>query len=326
MPTPQPLSTIALPQSYELCRDIMASHGRTYSLATRLLTPRQQRAVWSLYAWARIVDDYVDCPADSACSPAHIEATVTHLSELFHSAVVAGSLDDVRRDRDRAVISAAAQTFRDYDINPQLSADFVHSMLMDVPDTSCHIAHFETWEQLDSYMWGSAAVIGLEMMPILGTRTGVTREEAAPYAECLGRAFQVTNFLRDIAEDFQRGRIYLPLHQWEAFGVDVEEIGHCVAAGQTTPAVRQTLAYFVARNRALYAEASSGVEMLDVPGRQAIRAAEILYSDILGEIERADYNVFAQRAQVGCARKARIALPLLFTAVTGRLRREIIGA
>ena len=325
MPASQSPSTIALPNSYELCRDIMTSHGRTYSLATRLLTSRQQRAVWSLYAWARIVDDYVDCPADTDCSPAHIEATVTHLSELFHTAVVTGSLDDVHRGRDRAVISAAAQTFRDYDINPQLSADFVHSMLMDVPNTSCHIAHFRTWEQLDSYMWGSAAVIGLEMMPILGTRTGLSREDAAPYAECLGKAFQVTNFLRDIAEDFQRGRIYLPLDQWEAFGVEIDEIGYCVTTGQTTPAVRQTLAYFIARNRALYAEASSGVEMLDIPGRQAIRAAEILYSDILGEIERANYNVFAQRAQVGCARKAKIALPLLFAAVTGRLRQELSG-
>ena len=326
MPTPQPLSTIALPQSYELCRDIITSHGRTYSLATRLLTPRQQRAVWSLYAWARIVDDYVDCPADADRSPTHIEATVTRLSEHFHSAVVIGSLDDVHRDRDRAVISAAAQTFRDYDIDPQLSADFVHSMLMDVPDTSCHIAHFETWEQLDSYMWGSAAVIGLEMMPILGTRTGVSCEEATPYAECLGKAFQVTNFLRDIAEDFRRGRIYLPLNEWEAFGVGTEEIGYCASTGQTTPAVRQALAYFIARNRALYAEASSGVDMLGVPGRQAIRAAEILYSDILGEIERMNYNVFAQRAQVGRARKAKIALPLLFTAVAGRLRQELSRA
>lgn len=311
------------PQAFELCHEIMAAHGHTYALATRLLAPRQQRAVWSLYAWARIVDDYVDCPTVQSGSPEQLEETVERLNRLFRTAVLTGSLDDVDCDRDRAVISAAAQTFRDYDIDPQLSADFIDSMLMDVPNTPGHIAHFETWDQLEDYMWGSAAVIGLQMLPILGTRRGVTRAEAAPFAECLGRAFQVTNFLRDIAEDFRRGRIYLPLDQWDAFGVGTEELDYCVRGGTTTGPVRRAMAYFVARNRALYAQASPGIAMLDVPGRQAIRAAEVLYSDILGEIERANYNVFAQRAHVGYARKAKIALPLLITAVPGRLRQQL---
>lgn len=325
--------------AYDLCRSIMASHGHTYALATQLLSPAQQRAVWTLYAWARIVDDHVDCPAATDCADNRIEQRVRQLSAHFSAAVKWAS--DVRGkaitastsgeslsetgNRDLAVLTAAAQTFSDFGIDPNLSQAFINSMLMDVPSSSTHVAQFTSWDQLDDYMWGSAEVIGLEMLPILGTRPGITRQEAEPYAKALGRAFQVTNFVRDTAEDYRRGRIYLPLNQWEAFGVSPDEIGFCVAHRRVTPPVRRALAYFIAYNRAIYAEAHPGVAMLDSPGRHAIRAAEILYSGILSEIEKADYNVFARRARVGRFSRAAVALPLLLTAAGARLRREIVG-
>ncbi len=193
-------------------------------------------------------------------------------------------------------------------------------MLMDVPGAAGHRAYFETWEQLERYMWGSAAVIGLQMMPILGTRPSVERAEAEPYAAALGRAFQLTNFLRDIAEDLGRGRIYVPLSEWAAFGVDPEQLSHCARTGTTTPQVRRAIAFVIARNRSIYSEAAPGIAMLDAPGRQAIRAADVLYSDILREIERADYNVFARRARVGRARRLSIAAPLALCGVAGAAR------
>ena len=305
------MTTLALPNSFEICRDIAREHGKTYALAARILGPRQQRAVWALYAWARIVDDYVDVVE---ASPDERVATVTALAESLHTAIASGNLaalSDVSNHRDKLVLSAAAQTFRDFDIDAQWSRDFVESMLMDVPGTDRHIAHFHTWEQLERYMWGSAAVIGLEMMPILGTRPGVTAAQARPFAADLGRAFQLTNFLRDVAEDYRRGRIYFPLEELAAFGVTAQEVGHCVAHKSVTPRLRAALAYLVAHNRAQYRKAHPGVSLLANPGRQAISAAEILYSDILGEIEKVDYNVFATRVSVGKRRRALVALPRL---------------
>ncbi len=115
---------LATPGDFALCRSITEAHGHTYALATRILSPRQRRAVWALYAWARVVDDYVDCSERSGCRPEAVEATVVGLSTCFQRTVASGFLDasslpDVDSVRDRAVIAAAAQTFIDFDISPR---------------------------------------------------------------------------------------------------------------------------------------------------------------------------------------------------------------
>lgn len=309
MPTDN--SRLATAEAFELCRAITERHGHTYALATRLMNSRQRQAVWSLYAWARIVDDYVDLESGEkkpVANAAAVEKRVHGLHEAFIKAVSTGQLDDALSPNDRAVVSAVAQTYLDWGINTKLCADFVESMLMDVPGASGHIAHFETWEQLDSYMWGSAAVIGLQMLPIIGVRKGLQPEEAEGYAAELGRAFQVTNFLRDIKEDLDRGRIYLPTEQWAAFGVDADRLRWCAENQCTDGQVRQAIAYFIACNKSMYRSARPGIDMLKAPGRQAIAVADTLYADILTEIEKADYNVFARRAVVPQRRRAKIAI------------------
>ena len=313
---------LATAADFALCREISEKHGRTYALATRLLRKDQREAVWALYAWARIVDDYVDDEALMQRSPADREETVRNLSKAFHHAITTGEVPELDRSlaqfrqRDEQIIRAVAQTYRDFKIDPQLSDDFIDAMLMDVPGTSMHRDIFRTWAEVDDYMWGSAAVIGLQVLPILGAARKVKSADAAPFAIELGRAFQVTNFLRDIAEDFERGRIYLPKEEWNAFGVDKDELGFCVSSKSTTPRVRQALGYFIAYNRAMYRTSTNGVDMLDTPARYAIRAAEVLYSDILSEIEKANYNVFAQRVAVARPRRASVCVPLAIAALT----------
>lgn len=314
-------ASFASDEDFALCRDISEKHGRTYALATQLLHENQRKAIWALYAWARVVDDYVDDEALMLRSPAEREATVKNLSDAFHSTIETGVvplLDETPpqlRKRDEQIVRAVAQTYLTYDIDPKLSDDFIRAMLMDVPGTSLHHDIFRTWAELDDYMWGSAAVIGLQVLPILGTARNVKNDDAAPFAIELGRAFQVTNFLRDIAEDIDRGRIYLPMDEWNAFGVDREELDFCVRSKSTTPRVRKALRYFIAYNRAIYRTSTKGVPMLDTPARYAIRAAEVLYSDILTEIEKADYNVFARRVVVSKPRRALVCLPLALAAI-----------
>src|SRR5690606_35942655 len=153
-----------------------------------------------------------------------------------------------------------------------------------------------TYDDLARYMYGSAAVIGLQLLPVLGT--AAPRAEAEPYAAALGIAFQLTNFLRDVGEDLDRGRVYLPLEELTAFGVDRELLVWCRRERRLEPRVRRLLAYSVARTRAVYRRAEPGIDLLDRSSRACVRCAFTLYQAILDEIENAGYAVLHHRVTV----------------------------
>ena len=169
-------------------------------------------------------------------------------------------------------------------------------------------------------MHGSAEVIGLQVLPVLGT-VG-PRHEAAPYAAALGQAFQLTNFLRDVAEDLDRGRVYLPADELAAFGVDTELLRWCRAQQRTDPRVRAALADQHATTRAIYRYAQAGIAQLQPVSRPCVATALALYSEILDRIEDLDFAVFAQRARVGRARRLRVAAPALGRAMWARRGRH----
>ncbi|HEV7188196.1 MAG TPA: squalene/phytoene synthase family protein, partial [Blastococcus sp.] len=172
-----------LAAAYAHCAAIAAEHGRSYHLATRLLTADRRPAVHALYAAARTADDLVDLPgADPAGDLTAWSAAV--LSDLDRG----WSEDPVRL--------ALVDTFRRYAIPVEHLVDFLAAMTSDL-----EVSGYATLDALDRYMWGSAAVIGLQVLPVLGTARGVPRAEAEPYAIALGEAFQLTNFLRDVGED-----------------------------------------------------------------------------------------------------------------------------
>jgi phytoene synthase len=174
------------------------------------------------------------------------------------------------------------------------------------------VTRYETYDDLMGYVHGSAAVIGLQMLPVL--EPVVPREVAAPYAGDLGIAFQLTNFLRDVGEDLRRGRVYLPQEDLAAFGVTREHLEHGVVDGR----VRRLLAFEVARTRELYRSAAQGVRLLHPTSRPCIEAALALYGGILDEIEKADYAVLDGRVSVGPARRAAVAVPGLVRARRAR--------
>jgi 15-cis-phytoene synthase len=286
----------ALRAAYTACRVLNARHGRTYFLATRLLPKARRPAVHALYGFARYADEIVD-----------------DLGSDRSDAAKAELLDELGADLDRAlrgeptgqpVLAALADTVRRYAIEPAHFTDFLASMRMDT-----HVTDYPTFAELGVYMHGSAAVIGLQMLPVLGT-VG-PRAEAEPYAAGLGVAFQLTNFLRDVGEDLERNRVYLPADVLTEFGVDRELLQRCRLTGRTDGRVRRALAHLVAHTRELYRRAEPGLRLLEPAARPCVRCAFTLYQDILGEIEAVDYDVLHRRVAVPIRRRLAIAGPAL---------------
>ncbi|RDI49878.1 phytoene/squalene synthase family protein [Nocardia mexicana] len=302
-------SAAAEPAAYRHCRTIAAAHGRTYFLATRLLSPEQRPAVHALYAFARTVDDIVDHGAEDAA------AQLDRIEKQLRERLPATGPEPVPRADSpgrELVLSAVADTITRFGIAPQHFWTFLDAMRMDVPDSPHFRNRYATMAELREYMRGSAAAIGLQLLPVLGTV--VPAAEAEPAAAALGEAFQLTNFLRDVGEDLDRGRVYLPTAELAAFGVDEDLLAHCRRTGRTDPRLRRALAHLIATNRALYRRATPGIELLHPRVRPAIRTAAVLYAGILDEVERSEYAIFTRRATVPRRRRLRVAATEFTTA------------
>jgi phytoene synthase len=174
------------------------------------------------------------------------------------------------------------------------------------------VTYYATYADLQDYMYGSAEVIGLQMLPILEPVTDEAREPA----RLLGEAFQLTNFIRDVGEDLLRGRVYLPAEDLAAAGVTRDDL----ARGTVTPGVRELLRFEIARARGLYRQAEPGLDMLHPTSRDCVRTAFELYGRILDAVEAADYQVLDQRVSVGVPERLRVAVPRLIAARSARRR------
>ncbi len=276
---------------YEACRRLNARHGRTYYLATLLLPPAKRPSVHALYGFARYADEIVDDTA-STLTTAQKQEALEALAREVRAGV--GS---------HPVTRALLDTLARWDIPVDHVTAFLTSMTMDL-----QVSSYETFEDLLSYVEGSAAVIGLQMLPVLGTV--VPLAVAAPYARDLGIAFQLTNFLRDVGEDLGRGRRYLPTEDLDAFGVTWEQLAHGIVDGP----VRRLLAFEIARTREVYRTAEQGIRLLHPSSRPCIATALTLYGGILDQIEAQDYPVLTRRVSVGPVHRARVALPAVVAA------------
>src|SRR5450755_4628797 len=208
---------------FEACRALHAKHGRTYYLATMLLPPAKRPYVWALYGFARYADEFVD--SLTAPDPA---ALLAWGSAFLDSLSQGEPADGVGR--------AMQYTMRRWGIPRTHVEAFLESMRMDVTVTG-----YPTYGDLEQYMYGSAAVIGLQMLPILEPMA----PEAGARARVLGEAFQMSNFIRDVGEDLRRGRVYLPQEDLEVFGVTREALER----GVVTAPVRELLRFEVTRTR-----------------------------------------------------------------------------
>lgn len=282
-----------LRRCYEQSRRLTAEHGRTYYLATWLLPPAKRPHVWALYGFARWADELIDSAEPDPAGLLAWSAKATH--------------DLTRGHSDDPIINATAHTVRSLDIDLGLFADFLASMQMDITVTG-----YQTYADLQVYTRGSAMVIGLMMLPVLGP---LSPAATAP-AQALGEAFQMSNFIRDVGEDLARGRVYLPQEDLDRFGVTREDL----AAGVVTDDIRKLLDFEIGRTRELYAAARPGVDLVEPTSRPCLRTAIELYGGILDEVERADYAVLDGRVSVPVAQRAKVAAPAYVSAVRARLQ------
>ncbi|MFC6063761.1 phytoene/squalene synthase family protein [Streptomyces ochraceiscleroticus] len=295
----------ALRTAYTRCRALNARHGKTYFLATRLLPPEHRPAVHALYGFARWADDIVDDLDDRATT-----ADRRHALDLLQRRLESGLRHG---DSPEPVVRALAHTAARYGIDHRHFTDFMASMRSDLVVTD-----YPTLADLRRYMHGSAAVIGLQMLPVLGTV--VPRETAEPHAAALGIAFQLTNFLRDVGEDLDRGRVYLPADLLAAHGVDRELLLWSRATGRRDPRITEALHAAAGLTRGVYRQAAPGLPMLAPVSRPCIRTAFVLYGGILDAVRDDGYAVLHRRAVVPRRRRAAVALQGLAQVTAARAR------
>ena len=287
--------------SYQECKRLNSIHGKTYYLATLLLPPAKRPHVHALYGFARYADEIVDDLASNLTLDEKA-LLLKKWSDQVLSDIKSGSSND-------PIAAAVVDTTSRFKIPIAHFEAFLHSMNMDLS-----VRQYQTYEDLHEYVYGSAAVIGLQMVSVLGTISPDAVTSANEAAEKLGIAFQLANFIRDVGEDLDRGRVYLPMTELQAHGVNRQMLEERVI----TPQIKSALKEQIQRVRRLQNESTAGIKLLTPGARECIQAASQLYCGIVDEVEKIDYQIFTKRAKTSNWRRTKVALPAYLRAVLSR--------
>jgi 15-cis-phytoene synthase len=268
--------------AYRNCEEITKDASKTFFMASSLLPQKKKNSIRALYAFCRITDDIVDRSFGEGCE----------LLTLWKEKVFSPNCDSVfENDKTEALVACAWDNARRRHKVPFL---FVEQLLAGISNDLFKV-RYKNFNELAAYCYGVACTVGLMSMRIVGH----TDDKAVPYAVRLGVALQLTNILRDVHEDWQLGRLYLPQDEMDEFGISEEDIDR----GIVTERWRSFMRFQIERARLLYASGLPGIRFLNPDGRFAIAAAAELYHAILTDIENHDYDVFTRRAHVSAAGK-----------------------
>lgn len=290
MPHPKELAG-----AFEAARLLHKKHGKSYYFATKLFPRDTRLATYALYAFFRVPDEIVDnSPINNAADLARVKKELGAWRDKWRLAYNTTTSDD-------PILHVTTYVFHKYKIPYQYSEDFLDAMTLDLEKTD-----YASYAELESYMYGSAAVVGLMMSHVIG----FTDPRALEHAKQLGYAMQLTNFLRDIDEDFiERGRVYMPRDELAAHGLSMEDI----AARRFSPDFKRFIQWQSKRARLLYHESNKGIPMLKPHGRFPVRVAGALYSAILDKIAQQNCDIFAGRAKTSTAEKLKLTARVLRT-------------
>ena len=287
LPAPPPALEDArsLEGCYAICGEIARANSKSFYLSSRFLPFAKRRAVWAVYAFCRTADDIVDRNTGADERLAAIDAWEVQLHAAY-----AGRAST-------PIFTAFADAVANYGVPLHAALDLLRGARMDVT-----VNRYATYRELSDYCYLVASTVGVLVTPILGALDASARGHAA----VLGRAMQLTNILRDVGEDAQLGRIYLPAEDLHAFGYGEADLFDGVVDERFIALMR----FEIERARALYREAEPGIALLQPDSRYAVRLALHLYRAILDAIESNRYDVFTRRAFVPLGTKVLTALRL----------------
>lgn len=268
---------------YDLCRRLHRQYGTTYYFASRCFPSSVRRRVDALYGFVRVPDEWVDNP--------RLPTVETEQRLVAYRQQLVEGVGGIRPDEP--VLRAFADTMAEAGMGLEEPLLFLDAMKSDLT-----VTRYPTYSDLQGYMRGSASAVGAMMCTVLGLEMDADRTRGA---HRLGEAMQLTNFLRDVGEDLDRGRVYLPEEDLERFGL------RDLASREVSGEFRELMKFEIARARSLYAEADREIDRLPDPFRRPVRLARTLYARILDRIESNGYDVFRKRARTSLAEKLIVA-------------------
>ena len=275
------------PEQY--CQSRAAQSGSSFYYSFLFLPTDKRRAITALYAFCREVDDVVDECAEPEVARTKLSWWRSEISGLFHGTP------------QHPVTRALSEAVNSFDLPESRFLDIIAGMEMDLIHQ-----RYDTFEDLQSYCYRVAGVVGLMTAEIFGRTQPATLE----YAENLGTAFQLTNIIRDVGEDASRNRIYIPLDELARFQVDAGDILH----GRASPGFRELISYQISRAKQYYERALSALPAADRRAQRPGLVMAAIYRALLNDIETGNTDVLTTRATITPIRKLWIAWRTWLTA------------
>jgi phytoene synthase len=267
-----------LSESYAHCAQVAKTEARNFYYSFVVLPPEKKAAMCAIYAFMRYSDDLSD---DEALHNGRGERLERWRSAL--DLALSGEYGDSR------ILPAFHDTVKRYGIPHHLFHELIDGASMDLT-----LTRYESFDELYRYCYRVASVVGLVCIHVWGFSG-----DPYPPAEACGLAFQLTNILRDVKEDAERGRIYLPLEDLGRFGVTEQEL----LSGEPGSGFRSLMQFEAGRARSYYQQALPLIPMLSHEGRATFVIMYRIYRGLLEQIERSNYDVFRTRAQLSSTRK-----------------------
>lgn len=286
-------------KAYEYCESVTKIHAKSFYFAAKFLPKHKQKAVYPIYAFCRHVDDEIDeiGDGDEAEAIRSVEKWKANLKFIYENDF---NEQLTANNEQTQVFIAWKDLLTRYKIPQNLPLELVQGVLMDTT-----IKRYETFEELYVYCYRVASTVGLMSSEILG----YADKTALEYAEAMGIGMQLTNILRDVKEDAEIGRIYLPAEDLRKFGVTEKQIFE----GKFDENFRQMMKFQVKRAREYYEKGEKGIPMLEQDSRFTVLLASRIYGRILDKIEKLDYNVFSARAHTNKIQKM-LSIPKIWLA------------
>lgn len=279
-----------LRKAYDHCRTITRTYAKTFYLATRFLPRHKQRSIFAIYGLCRFLDNLVDeaedLIIDNPVKLHEIEERLSEWKEKLRKTYEGESADN-------AILLAFSDVLRRHEIPIALPFELIDGVCMDLTKN-----RYQTFEEVYDYSYKVASVVGLMVSEVFG----YDDDSALSHAVDLGIAMQLTNILRDVGEDLQRDRIYLPAEDLNRFGVTESDLFQHKMSDEFIALMK----FQIARARRYYESAEKGIPMLSSDSRLPVRLAHDNYSRILDQIETNDYQVFTRRAYLSFTRKLAI--------------------